>query len=143
VKHHLFAYGSLVVPIVMQTVTGRSFRHAVAHLQGFERFMLKGRVYPGVTETEGCVTPGRVYFDLDEDAMSRLDYFEADDYVRRTADVRLEDSSVVPASVYVVPDHLEDLMTDIEWNEDKFVVQDLEGFLEQTRNSMLDYRAAT
>jgi gamma-glutamylcyclotransferase (GGCT)/AIG2-like uncharacterized protein YtfP len=140
---HLFTYGSLVVPAVMETVTGRSFRHAVAQLRGFERFMLKGRIYPGVLEARGRMTSGRVYFDLDEDAISRLDYFEADEYDRRKVEVELDDKTIAPASVYAIPDRLESLMSDVEWDEAKFVAHELDGFLEQTRNSMLGYVAAT
>lgn len=139
VSSHLFVYGSLVVPIVMQTVTGRSFRHAEACLHGFERFMLEGRVYPGVAEAETRSTRGRIYFDLDEDALARLDYFEADDYERRTLYVELADDSLVPASVYVISDILRDLLIDDVWDEAKFVAEDLENFLKQTRNWMADY----
>ena len=138
---HLFAYGSLVVPEVMQAVTCRSFRHAEARLHGFARHMLEGRVYPGVTEAGGCTTEGRVYFDLDEDALARLDYFEADEYVRRTLEVEVEGESPALAFVYVIPDHLADLATDDVWDEVKFVAEELERFLEQTRNWMSDYSA--
>lgn len=103
--------------------------------------MLKGRVYPGVTEALGCTTEGRVYFDLDEDALARLDYFEADEYVRRTVEVEVEGASPAQAFVYVIPEHLADLATDDAWDEAKFVAEDLERFLEQTRNWMSDYSA--
>lgn len=140
---HLFAYGSLAVPVVMQTVTGKTFRHEEARLHGFERFMLRGRVYPGIAESDRSSTEGRVYFDLDEDALARLDYFEAEDYVRQTLYVEVAGSPLVSASVYVIPDPLRDLMTEEVWDEAKFIAEDLERFLERTRGWMTDFTPPT
>jgi len=130
----------------MQVVTGRTYRHTPARIHGFERFMLKGRVYPGITETGSGETDGRVYFDLDEDALARLDFFEADEYDRACLRVELadelDDEATTEAYVYVIPRGRADLLSDERWDEARFVSERLDGFLGDTRRWMAGFLGA-
>lgn len=127
----------------MRTVTGRSFRDVPARLRGFERFMLKGRVYPGISENSSGETLGRVYFDLDEASLARLDFFEADEYERERREVELEDETVTEAFVYIIPSGREDLLCSEPWDEAGFISERLDGFLEDTRRWMSGYSDAS
>jgi gamma-glutamylcyclotransferase (GGCT)/AIG2-like uncharacterized protein YtfP len=144
---HLFAYGSLEVPTVMQAVTGRSFRNTRARILGFERYMLKGRVYPGIIHAASGETDGRIYFDLDENAFARLDHFEADEYDRVCVEVEVEaDGGVqqkgetrIEAFVYVIPSDRRDLLGDDRWDEQEFVTERLAAYLADTRRWMAGF----
>ena len=87
----LFAYGTLEIPAVMLAVTARSFASEPARLDGFVRFLLRDRAYPGIVETPGATTEGRVYHGVDDASLARLDRFEDDCYERRGVVVRRAD----------------------------------------------------
>jgi len=136
---HLFTYGSLVVPAVMQAVTRFEHRHRKAHLAGFERFMLVERIYPGIVESAGGKAPGRVYFDLGDDAFERLDFFESDEYRRQRVRVQVEDGALVSAFAYVIrPSHMH-LISNQPWDEEAFVATEMPDFLERTRQWMDEF----
>lgn len=137
--NHLFTYGSLVVPDLMRVVTGGEHRHAAASLAGFERFLLQGRVYPGIVACAGGATPGRVYFDLGDAALDRLDYYESDEYVRERVEVVLESRERISAFAYVIPPAQRHLVSDRRWDEAAFMAHHLEDFLASTRHSMRLY----
>ena len=46
---HVFTYGTLEIPEVMEAVIGKSLASAEAWAKGFAKFLLKGRIYPGMT----------------------------------------------------------------------------------------------
>lgn len=136
---HLFTYGSLVVPAVMQAVTRLEHRHRRADLAGFARFMLVDRIYPGIVESVGGKAPGRVYFDLDDDAFERLDFFESDEYRRQRVRVQVEGGALVSAFAYVIrPSHVH-LITSEPWDEEAFVATEMRDFLERTRQWMDEF----
>ena len=139
VTFHVFTYGSLVVPEVMEAVTGRQFQYAESLLPEFERFVLKGQSYPGIIHTGHGSTVGRVYFDIDDESLERLDHFEDDYYVRQIVDVETLDHPELKAFTYVIPLDQRDLLSDDPWDESRFVAESLEAFLAWTRRSMKEY----
>ncbi len=50
---HVFTYGTLEIPEVMEAVIGKSLASAEAWAKGFAKFLLKGRIYPGMTPSKG------------------------------------------------------------------------------------------
>ena len=73
---HLFTYGTLEIPEVMEAVTGRAWASAEAWAKGFAKFLLKGRIYPGMTAFRGATCSGRVYYHIDRRTLEILDAFE-------------------------------------------------------------------
>ena len=49
----VFTYGTLEFPDVMEAVTGRSFKSVEAMAEGYARYLLKERMYPGMTPVSG------------------------------------------------------------------------------------------
>ncbi len=139
---HVFTYGSLSIPVVMETVTGQMLRNTEAVLCGFERYMLKSKPYPGIVQSKTSSTEGRVYFNLDADALNRLDYFEDDYYVRQVVDLELPDQTPLRAFAYVVPAAKHELLSNRSWNERTFVEQQLDGYLAQARRWMESFEGA-
>lgn len=113
----------------MGTVSGRQFQNEEARLPGFERFLLKDQIYPGIIQTGHDHTDGRVYFDLDESTLDRCDYFEDDYYLRQTVEVTLADLTRVEAFVYVIKDTDQSLLSDRPWDEAGFVAEHLDEYL--------------
>ena len=136
---HLFAYGSLIVPEVMEAVAGRSFAHAPARLLGYERRALVDRVYPGVVARAGAETSARVYLDLDGRALRRVDFFEADEYTRESVEVVLDGGSRLSAEVYVIRSDQRDLTRPEPWDEQAFIGSELPSYLERTRAWMATF----
>ena len=77
---HLFTYGTLEIPEVMEAVTGRAWASAEAWAKGFAKFLLKGRIYPGMTAFRGATCSGRVYYHIDRRTLEILDAFEDEVY---------------------------------------------------------------
>lgn len=98
--------------------------------------MIEGRPYPGIIHSENASTIGRVYLNVDEDSLRRLDYFEDDYYARQTVDVELSDGSHIEAFAYVVPASHSKLLSEHLWDEAKFVEVELETYLEQASRWM-------
>ena len=67
----MFAYGTLELPELMEALTGARPDSSDAVLDGYERFLLRGRVYPGIVEAGGRWTHGRLYHPLDAAALAR------------------------------------------------------------------------
>jgi gamma-glutamylcyclotransferase (GGCT)/AIG2-like uncharacterized protein YtfP len=125
----LFAYGTLALRPVMEAVTGRRFPYAEAVLEGYERFLLRGRSYPGIVESAGRTTEGGVYGGVDARAPALLDRFEDDFYERRRVSVTLRSGEVRRAYAYVIPLRARDLLTREPWDETAFMERDYEKYL--------------
>jgi len=59
--NRLFCYGTLQVPEVIQTVTGRIYTGKSATLDGYARYRVKNTEYPGIIRVAGCKTKGFLY----------------------------------------------------------------------------------
>ncbi len=148
---NVFAYGSLVVPDVMQVVTGRAHEHVRARLPAFARHVLIGRVYPGIVPDAASAVDGRLYFDVKEDELHRLDWWEDEEYDRESVEVEVEvvgdaDGGAVAAVsekaesgqrivawTYVIAPEHRVLVGETPWDEVRFVEENLADFLAHTR----------
>ena len=117
----LFAYGTLQVPELFAALCGQPDRTAQpAVLRGFERRRVIRAVYPAVVEAPGRHTPGCVWEGIDARALARLDAFEGELYVRRTAAIELDSGGRVEAWVYVLGDHARARLSDEPWDLREF-----------------------
>lgn len=140
---HVFVYGTLLVPEMMQAVTGCEHQSLPATVRGFYRRTLTGRTYPGIAVQPQSSVEGRVYIDVDDEAVARLDYFEGPEYVRQTIEVGLDDGTTLAADAYIVPEVKRHLMTDQPWQLEEFIAAGLYGFLQHAREAMQAYRPGT
>lgn len=88
-SRHVFTYGSLMFPDVWKPLVPRPRASVLATLSGFAREGVRGRTYPGIRPDPQARTSGRLYLDLDDDEIARLDAFEGSEYQRETVTVRI------------------------------------------------------
>lgn len=136
----VFVYGTLLVPEMMQVVTGRPHSAVAATAQDYARSFIRDRVYPGIIAESGGRVAGLVYMDVDAQAIERLDYFEGPEYVRQTLPIQLADGAIASAEAYVVPVERRDILNGEAWRLSDFVARGLDEFLEHARQSMIDFR---
>lgn len=118
---HLFTYGTLMFPEVWQAVVGRPFAAIAGRASGYALYRVRDAVFPGmVATTTGTSVAGIVYLDVDDEAMSRLDRFEDDFYVRRAISVACDDGRLREADTYLVPDDRRAELTDEPWTGQAF-----------------------
>lgn len=129
---HLFTYGSLVFPAVMEALTGRRFESRAARLDGYRRRMLRGRIYPGLRPAPAECTPGRLYLRLDALTLACLDDFEGHEYERRTVVVDTGDATLA-AQTYVLTPASRALLSDALWDPDRFSALHLAAYRERCR----------
>jgi len=128
-QHALFAYGTLCLPEVMRLVTGRAFASEDAWLEGYERFRLRRRVYPGMVWTGEGVTRGRLYSGIDPASLDRIDAYEGEPYRRIDVRPRLADGTPVQAVTYVLLESLHHLLGGKDWDEEEFRRRHLRQYL--------------
>jgi gamma-glutamylcyclotransferase (GGCT)/AIG2-like uncharacterized protein YtfP len=128
-RRRLFAYGTLVVPRVMEAVTGRTFPGRPAVLEGYARFLVAGTSYPGIVCKPGERTEGVLYHGLGRRDLEALDRFEDAFYERRVVFVTGPDGARTPAHAYVVPRRHRRVLGTDPWRRDVFETEHLAGFL--------------
>ena len=129
----VFTYGTLEIPAVMEAVTGRSFDSVKAIADGYARYLLKGRMYPGMTPVSGHTTSGRVYFEVDEHSLGLLDHFEDEWYVRQLIPIHTAASNRLKAYAYMIDPKDKDRLTGDPWIQETFVEKHLSSYLEACR----------
>lgn len=98
----LFLYGSLMEPQVLAALLGRVPETRDATLEGYHRYRIKDRPYPGIRPLQGAKVSGILMFGLTERERRIFDLFEGSDYdkVEVTATIT-STAEVLPCSVYV------------------------------------------
>ena len=132
----LFTYGTLEIPEVIETVTGRQFSSVTAFAEGYSRYLLKNKIYPVlIREDRGRIT-GTLYLDLDLDTatLAQLDDDEDTCYEKQIIQVLTEDRQTLDAWVYVLPDQRRDQLSSRRWSKKKFIRDELVRFLSLIKN---------
>lgn len=138
---NVFTYGTLMLPEVMEAVSGHQFRSEKAELSDYQRFQIKKKVYPAIVYSKNQSTNGVVYFDVDADSLERLDYFEDVIYHRNEVTVILQDGNTISAYAYIVNPEFESTLSDKPWILDDFKDKCLEQYVTNTQRWMQDYNA--
>lgn len=128
---NLFVYGTLLVPGIWDKVSGEpSLRFEPALLHGYEIRRVRNAVYPGIFESDDAPpVAGKVFFDLPETALRRLDAYEDSFYVRSGVHPELRRGVRVAADAFIVPAREASLYLSEEgWSLDWFESNGLEGF---------------
>lgn len=128
-NYALFTYGTLEIPEVMQLITGKQFRTVAAVLHDHARYKLKSGSYPAAVYEAGKNIKGTVYFDIDELDIRKLDRYEDFCYQRQKVDVILASGERQQVMCYVVPVEKKDELSNVDWNKERFLEEELESFL--------------
>ncbi len=128
-KKSLFCYGTLQSPLVMKSVTGSAFSGEEAILNGWARYRVQKSEYPGIRQEEGGAVSGKLYWDMDEQAIEKLDAFEGDKYQRVCVTVELPDGKQQEAWAYSFKEDFQHLLSNDPWELNRFMQNGLERFI--------------
>lgn len=114
---NIFTYGSLMFSDVFSGVTLCLPTCLPAHANGWRRWALKQRTYPGALPDTNSKIEGVLWLDVPHEAITRLDQFEGDEYERVGVVVRTANGVAHQAAIYhwLLPDQVEG-----DWNVDTF-----------------------
>ena len=129
-KRALFCYGTLQSPLVMKAVTGKEYKGQVATLVDWVRFRVRGSEYPGIIRMDRSSVAGKLYWDLDEHAMEKLDEFEGERYERVIVHVDMSDGDKAEAWAYAIKDDCRDSLSEEPWDFDRFMQYGFEKFIQ-------------
>jgi gamma-glutamylcyclotransferase (GGCT)/AIG2-like uncharacterized protein YtfP len=125
----IFAYGTLAAEAVMRVLLGRVPPAAPARLEGYARYRVRGRVYPGIVAEPGAHTDGVVYEGLDAAGLALLDRFEGSLYRRESLRVRSASGVGLVAETYVVADSQRHALSAEPWSLERFVESHLADYV--------------
>ena len=129
----LFAYGTLMLPEVMEIVAGPGRSALPAVLAGHRRRRLHGEVFPALVPDAGESVAGVLWDGLDAAALARLDRFEGPLYERTVRRVTLASGEEREACVYVLRPERRELASPEAWDEADFRARHLAAFLAACR----------
>lgn len=122
---NVFVYGTLLVPRIWETVTNcKDVESDAGFLYAHRIYRVKDGDFPGIVATgnEEDRVRGRIFYDVPEDALQRLDDYEDGFYDRLSLTIEKENGESATAEIYVVPESkaaaiLSDESWTIEWFE--------------------------
>ena len=124
---HVFTYGSLMFAPVWQRVVIGQYKSAPATIHGFRRLAVTGKEHPGlVIAKDAPPMLGRVYFDVSDQDLSRLDTFETERYLRVTVAATI-DGDAFAAEAYMSLNF--DELSNVDWDVEQFEREGLPKFL--------------
>lgn len=126
---HLFVYGTLLLPQIMQQVTGQRYFSLAASLHDHARYGIRGKTYPGIVQQDGASVAGRLYINVTPVAWRRLDDYEDHFYQRQYVEIETI-HGLYHAWTYVVPESKRQRLTRRDWSLHQFKQRHLEGFLQ-------------
>lgn len=128
---NVFVYGTLLVPRIWETVTRTTgLVSAPAFLPGHEIRCVRDAVYPGIFQSPSAApVPGRIYFDVPEPAIRRLDAYEDEFYMRSEVFPEIAGKEKVAAQAYLVPlEEAARILSPNGWSLEWFEKNGLDGF---------------
>ena len=126
---NIFAYGSLMFDAVRDLLIDDRYRRLEGSVYGYRRLGVSGEVYPGLVASTGSRVDGVVLLSVDLSDIRLLDQFEGAYYLRQDVAVICGRRPCIGAQAYVFRDEYRSLLTDKDWDVDKFGNEDLARFL--------------
>ena len=126
---HIFVYGTLQSPQIVEKLTGKSFNTTRAVLPGYKLFCVKNADYPAIVKNENAVTTGLIIENADNASLAVISFYEGDEYEIQKVTV-LVDGKPVPALVFVWAKSIE-LLENREWDFQRFKRVNLEYYLNE------------
>lgn len=114
-------------PVVWQRVVQHDYRCAIGTIHGFRRVCVRDKEHPALVIAKGgAPIEGRVYFDVVDEDIARLDLFETHRYTRVGVAVTVDAKPIV-ADAYLAL--AQDELTDFDWSVAKFEREGLPRFM--------------
>jgi gamma-glutamylcyclotransferase (GGCT)/AIG2-like uncharacterized protein YtfP len=115
---------------VWSRVVEGNYRSGNGIISGFVRKAVNQETYPAVYPAEGHhVVEGKVYYDVSDSDIARLDAFEGDYYRREKTFCDLGDGTGLEAWVYVFKNRYLHLVATEDWDPTRFANQGLQTFI--------------
>uniref|UniRef100_A0A1J3CTL7 Putative gamma-glutamylcyclotransferase n=2 Tax=Noccaea caerulescens TaxID=107243 RepID=A0A1J3CTL7_NOCCA len=92
-SHDVFVYGSFQEPAVAGLILECTPVTVSAKLHGFHLYRLKGRLHPCIAPSENGIVNGKILTGLTDGQLENLDMIEGTEYVRKTVEVVLTETS--------------------------------------------------
>ena len=127
----VFTYGSLMCEDIMAAVTGSNLDFESARLSGFARYAVRGEAYPAMVRESSATVTGRIYYDVNESGLARLDVFEGDWYFRDSVVVNTAQGRLVEAQSYIFRPEYAHFIADWPWSFEYFLERGRRSFTEQ------------
>ena len=132
-RERVFAYGTLLLPQIMQAVIGRRSSGCSATLPGYARFLMRGECFPAIVPDARRETRGLLFDDITRGELTRLDAYEGDMYAQVRVEVGLDAGERADALTYVLlPEHRDQLTAEL-WDRERFAAEQAAAFLESLR----------
>ena len=84
---NIFVYGTLLSPVILEKLTGKSFKTSEAVLFGYKRYCVKNSDYPAIIQQEGSKTTGLVVENVDDSKLEVLSFYEGVEYEKKLVTV--------------------------------------------------------
>ena len=126
---HIFTYGSLMFKQVWDEVVGGDYQSCPGAVSGYVRLSIQHEHYPALLPGPvNSTVEGVLYLDIDSEDLTRLDQFEGSIYDRSSVQVMTE-HNIYAAQAYVIKDSYRNLVSDREWDPEKFQDEGIYQFL--------------
>lgn len=95
---HVFVYGTLMFPELLEALTQKHFKTEDATLHNYNQFKIYDgdmvRPYPAIQEERNESVEGKLIFDVDQESLDLIDFFETSDYKRQVVHPAYNNHSV-------------------------------------------------
>jgi gamma-glutamylcyclotransferase (GGCT)/AIG2-like uncharacterized protein YtfP len=125
---NLFVYGALMYNEVWNSIVVGKHEKISAQLPGYKRLKVKDEEYPGIVTGDGTVK-GFIWFDVDDENISRLDNFEAKCYERVEEYAQDMNGQDIKVDVYRIRENYKTILEDVEWDIKHFEKSGLKKFI--------------
>jgi len=126
---NVFTYGSLMFDEVWRAVVGRLGASTPGRLDGFEAWRVAGQTFPGLTPAAGHRVAGRIWHDVTDAELARLDTFESGMYQRELLPVMADGGAALACWTYLVRPDSRGLLLAQPWDREEFRRVHLPAFL--------------
>lgn len=123
---HVFVYGTLLFPEILEGLTGRSFETRDAELKSFKRLRVTMGDYPAIVKNESQLVKGKLVLDVDARSLELLRFYEGDDYDCRELEISTDGKNVM-ALVFVWNADTA-LLSGPDWNIENFEKHSLHDY---------------
>ncbi|XP_062224097.1 AIG2-like protein D [Phragmites australis] len=140
--HNVFVYGTLMAEEVVRVLLGRAPPSSPALLPDHQRFSIKGRVYPTILPVNSHEANGKVFRGVTDRELNVFDMFEDEEYVRKTVEVSLADTSEKLLAFAYIWGNESDPDLYGEWDFEAWRKVHLKDYLEMTKEFMEELEPA-
>lgn len=124
---HVFVYGTLQLPGIVEKLTGKSFNIIPSVLPGFKCYCVKDSDYPAIVEKKNAETKGLLLENTDDISLDVIAFYEGEEYEIQRITV-LADGKTLPAIAFVWAKGVE-FLENRDWDILTFEKECLEHYL--------------